>query len=217
MGINTLERLQLLEYWIDESNMKFENINMCELGNQRIWKTLNISGIPLNNNAYLLKDYYEVLKKIKSHISIDFNGKDGALKLDLRKQIDVSDIGGPFDVVTNFGTTEHVEDNQYQTFKNIHDLCKVGGIMYHVVPKENNWDGARAGLNHPHCPYYYTSEFFSELAESNGYEMVVNKVWNHDEAKPQRAREECVCVFKKVNNNEFIKLDNFPESMLRRI
>ena len=101
--------------------------------------------------------------------------------------------------------------------KNIHDLCKVGGIMYHVVPKENNWDGARAGLNHPHCPYYYTSEFFSELAESNGYEMVVNKVWNHDEAKPQRAREECVCVFKKVNNNEFIKLDNFPESMLRRI
>src|ERR1041384_5416258 len=49
------------------------------------------------------------------HVSVDWNGKDGALPLDLRQPLNL----GRFDMVTNFGTSEHVEDNQKAVWRNI--------------------------------------------------------------------------------------------------
>ena len=146
----------------------FENVNMCELGNQRMWGSLHIDGIKRRfkrgkegkgDGFYLTKDYFLNLKKIKSFVSIDLNARDGSLPLDLTKPIQIDNIGGPFNLVTNFGTTEHVPD-QYPCFKNIHDLCSVGGLMYHVVPRVNYWDGKGCGCKKAHCPYYYDSDFF---------------------------------------------------------
>lgn len=43
-----------------------------------------------------------------------------------------------FDVITNYGTIEHIND-QYHAFKNVHDMCKSGGIMIHNFPPQGHW------------------------------------------------------------------------------
>jgi hypothetical protein len=67
-----------------------------------------------------------------------------------------------YDVLINFGTTEHIF-NQWNSFEIMHDATKVGGVMYHQLPMS-------AYLDHGY--YCYTPLFFKELAEANGYEIV---------------------------------------------
>ena len=67
-----------------------------------------------------------------------------------------------FDLVTNFGTSEHVA-NQLNTFQVIHDLTKPGGIMFHVVPA--------AGYSN-HGFFCYDMRFFFSLARENNYAVI---------------------------------------------
>lgn len=133
--------------------MQLKDVKMLELGNQRM-------GIWDRPDYY--RPYKDILieKGIKEHISIDLNGENGALKLDLGKEI--TQWKNYFDVVTNFGTGEHV-NNQYMVYKNIHEVCRVGGAMLHFVPPVGDWPR--------HCPYRYRKDFFQILAQLNGYEM----------------------------------------------
>ncbi|HEX4609501.1 MAG TPA: methyltransferase domain-containing protein [Urbifossiella sp.] len=66
-----------------------------------------------------------------------------------------------FDVVVNFGTTEHLM-NQFNAFKVIHEACKPGGYMFHQLP-------ATGYLTHGY--FCYNALMFQELAEANGYEV----------------------------------------------
>jgi len=88
------------------------------------------------------------------HISIDLNGKDGALPIDLSKPIDLPSR----DIVTNFGTSEHVE-NQEAVFKNIHNLSH--NRMVGFVPRVGNSPG--------HGLWHFELNFFEQLAELNSY------------------------------------------------
>tara|TARA_Y100000004_G_C8773560_1_gene351794 strand:- start:50 stop:697 length:648 start_codon:yes stop_codon:yes gene_type:complete len=183
----------------------------------------------LTNKRYVAKEYFNTIKKVKSHTSMDINGKNGAVKIDLRKPIE----GLTFDVITNFGTTEHVESSwpkdQYMAFKNIHDMCKVGGIMFHQVPKANNWQGKAAGLRADHCPYYYYEEFFEKLARLNKYEIFLNTSWNHDigtrigeswssilDPSSKRARYECASILIKTSDNNFCSMDEFKTLKIQK-
>lgn len=67
-----------------------------------------------------------------------------------------------YDVVLNFGTTEHIF-NQWNSFEVMHDALKVGGVLYCVLPMS-------AYLDHGY--YCYTPLFFKDLALSNDYEIV---------------------------------------------
>ena len=209
MGVNSRETLELLDEAVSRTGNTLAGSSVCDLGNQRGWPTLNLD-MPVTRKGYILRDYYKSLRDVAFHVSIDLNGKDGALPLDLTKDININKIGGPFTVVTNFGTSEHVP-GQYGCFKNIHELTKVGGIMYHVVPRVGNWDGKNCGLKKAHCPYYYDTDFFNLLAERNGYKIIENRIWNHDHISPKRAREECVAIFQKVNNTEFVSEKEFEK------
>jgi hypothetical protein len=215
MGVNSIETLELLDEVMEKTNKTLSNSAVCDLGNQRAWPTLDLN-IPVTRKGYVLKDYYKALKGVSSHVSIDLNGKDGALPLDLTEHIDVDQIGGPFTLVTNFGTSEHVP-GQYWCFKNIHELTEVGGIMYHVVPRVGNWDGKGCGCKKAHCPYYYDTKFFSLLAEANGYKVIENRIWNHDHVTPKRAREECVAIFQKIENTEFVSKEKFEKFPIQYI
>lgn len=115
---------------------------MLELGNKK-------SG----NVTY--KQYFE--RKNINHTSIDWNGKDGALKLDLRNPIDL----GQFDMVTNIGTTEHVS-TQHQVWENLHNFVKVGGVLVSHGPLEGDWWW--------HGEWYVRESFYEALAD-NGYEI----------------------------------------------
>src|SRR4029077_2054610 len=68
-----------------------------------------------------------------SSASIDTDVSPGSIPLDLNYDEVPTEFIGKYDVVTNFGTTEHVA-NQLQSFKIIHDLATPGGLMLHVLP-----------------------------------------------------------------------------------
>jgi len=67
-----------------------------------------------------------------------------------------------FDLVTNYGKTEHIS-NQLNAFKIIHDLTKPGGLMVHHVP-------AQGHLNHG--LFNYNAKFFWMLCRSNGNKVI---------------------------------------------
>jgi SAM-dependent methyltransferase len=97
------------------------------------------------------------------YLSIDATGDRGSLvydlNRDLRRDYGYSDV---FDVVTNLGTAEHCF-NQYQVFKNMHDVCRPGGLMIHAAPCAGN-------VNHGF--YNYHPRLFADLAAANNYKMV---------------------------------------------
>lgn len=116
---------------------------------------------------FKLKDSHRVVKNFceslnKKHTSIDITGRNGSLPIDLNKEhLEISD---KFDLVSNFGTTEHIEPDQYYPFKHIHDLCEVEGLMIHEVPVVGHWPG--------HCKFYYDEHFFDLLAKVNDYDII---------------------------------------------
>ena len=78
------------------------------------------------------------------HISVDLNGEDGALKRDLCRPLDL----GTFDMVTNIGTSEHVE-NQEAVWRNMLEALHIGSVFLSATPLPGDW------LGHGH---FYPSE-----------------------------------------------------------
>jgi hypothetical protein len=95
--------------------------------------------------------------------AIDIEG--GAINLDLNLDKTPKFLRLAFDLVVNTGTTEHVA-NQSNAFAIIHDLARVGGLMYHEVP---------AGGMINHGLVAYQPRFFSLLAHFNDYELLFLK------------------------------------------
>jgi hypothetical protein len=96
-----------------------------------------------------------------NYASIDIDGSPGSIPLDLNYDEVPAELVGRYDMVTNFGTTEHVA-NQLQSFKIIHDLAAAGAIMLHVLP---------AGGMPNHGLVSYNPKFFWMLGRSNGYKI----------------------------------------------
>jgi SAM-dependent methyltransferase len=142
--------IKYINSMIKKSGFSLNGLNMCELGNQHIkdgYKGFSIA-----------KSYFKSFGV--NHVSIDRNGKDGALPLDLNSLIDYKKLG-QFDVVTNMGTSEHVENNNC-CFENIHNLCNNGGIMIHLLPAI----GTKHGLRQ------YSIQWFEELAVNRRYKII---------------------------------------------
>jgi hypothetical protein len=116
------------------------------------------------------KEYF--LNRGYEHTSVDINGLHGSLVRDLSKPEEFNDWYATFDILTNAGTTEHVEpfESQYECFSIIHDVLKVGGIAIHLVPDVYELDNN--GRRKNHCRYYYSNDFFTLLAKYNGYELL---------------------------------------------
>ncbi|MFA5314304.1 MAG: hypothetical protein WC375_13470, partial [Methanomassiliicoccales archaeon] len=147
------ELVDLMDVAVVSMPSDYMFMRVCELGNQIMkWHPLK------TGKQYLLA------KGVKEHVSIDMNGKDGALKIDLASPITKWDCY--FDMVTNYGTSEHVS-NQYQVFDNIHRMTAVNGVMVHVVPIIGGWA--------THCNFHYKTTFFMDLAEMAGYRTVLHE------------------------------------------
>lgn len=129
----------------------------------------------------------------KSCVMFDSNGKDGAVKQDLNFPVD-SKYFGQFDVVTNFGTSEHVAPDQMPCFQTIHDLCDVGGLMLHAVPSE--------GCNR-HGEWRYPLEWFDSLRETQEYQMVHFGAGPVSHNRGTGPHTYCVCAFRKIKDQPF--------------
>lgn len=165
MGIGN-GQAKLLQIVIDLADgEKLESV--CEFGAQvplvaELSKLLACIGNKSAHNITTAKDIYLALG-IRRYVAIDINGEFGALVFDVNNDI-AATYGyiDTFDLVTNFGTTEHCF-NQYEAFRNMHNSCKVGGYMLHTVPAQG-WG--------QHCFYRYDSNLFRDLSDANGYEIL---------------------------------------------
>lgn len=170
---------------------RVKGLKMCELGNQHIRKSA-----ARITKAKTGKKYF---RSLGYHFtSIDWNGKDGALPLDLCKPIQNPDLIDQFDVLTNSGTSEHVE-NQYQCFKNLHYLVKQNGIFVHLNPSTGSWPG--------HGLYYYTFDFHRRLASQCDYEIL-----RESDIAANGEQSHLVCVgLRKRAKNPFISQAEFEK------
>jgi hypothetical protein len=91
---------------------------------------------------------------------IDLDPQFNSIPLDLNFDECPAEHVGKYGFVTNHGTSEHVL-NQYNVFKIMHDLTKVGGFMLHAVPFTVHLD---------HGFFNYQPNFFEALARYNSYE-----------------------------------------------
>jgi hypothetical protein len=160
--------LEFIEECVAATLGQLRGLRMLELGDQ----TIASDAIPENTG----KAYYE--NRGVAHTSFDLNGANGALRVDLSRRIRKRAWLGAFDVVTNSGTTEHVEpyDAQYVCFLNVHNCLRPGGVAISLVPDVEELDRNGAWKNH--CNHYYSHAFFARLAELNRYDMVASKLIN---------------------------------------
>lgn len=168
--------------------LSYSGLVMCELGNQ--WFFCGKGTV-----SQSAKVAYE--GRGAQHTSIDINGRDGALPLDLDLPVP-KDLENKFELITNYGTTEHV-NNQYSVFKNIHVMGKPGCVMIHGVPFVGNW--------HKHGRYYYSRPFFKGLANLCGYTLIdlgVVKV-----ARYKFPHNLLACVLRKEKATPFISAKKF--------
>lgn len=189
MGITALSLDRLNKY-----ECLKEGVKMLELGAQNVYNT--------QNYADVAKALFESMGVI--HTSIDIHEHQGAIEADLREPLTFTK--SKFDVVTDFGTCEHLDGSLYEGFKNIHNLCKKGGLMIHENPKTGNWP--------EHGYHYFTKDFYTELAEKAGYEILelteeaamgnFHNGWN------------VCCVLRKLDANQFVTEEEFNSLDFRK-
>jgi len=122
------------------------------------------------NDAPLTAEQFHKGLGFTDYACIDADGNNGAHVFDLN--LDLRDAYGfteKFDLVTNHGTSEHVF-NQFQCFKNVHELLRVGGVALHVLPFEGY-------LNHGY--FNYQPSMFVDMAIANQYELL--GMWYHSQ------------------------------------
>lgn len=161
---------------------------LLELGIQNAFSDLikaeGIDKYPIRN---ILHRYF------REYHTLDLQIEDGVTKVDLSVY-----QPGLFtaNIITNIGTTEHVEyeQGQFDCWKNLHSWLKIGGIMIHELPELGSWPG--------HGRYYITREFFRNL-ENYGYQIL-----ELDDHKFNNGNT-LWCVIRKVEDVPFMNYETF--------
>jgi len=119
---------------------------MLEFGNQ----IMDLQG----NQGQTAKDHFTALGH--EHTSIDINGKDGALQLDL--SVPQPQLFKRFDIITDIGTIEHVETLQglYECLKNIVNFASEDCIIIHKNPETKSFP---FGQGH-NCFHWFSLQFW---------------------------------------------------------
>lgn len=112
------------------------------------------------------RDFY-VKNGFKEYKSYDVNEDT------YNEKFDLNELLGNFEcasLVTNIGTGEHIFD-QCSVFTNMHNLCKVSGVMFFHLPF-TPW------LNHGF--YNYNPILFSALAAANKYDLLTLQIGDRE-------------------------------------
>lgn len=130
-----------------------KGFRVAELGDQRI-------GPDGKGYRRLAMDWY-LEHGCSAYVSIDGNS-GGTMIWDLNRPLPSTMMAG-FDLVTDFGTGEHIF-NQAQVWQTLHELCVVGGYII--------YDRPIAG--YPAHGYYCVDPcLLDEVAEVNHYRVVL--------------------------------------------
>lgn len=129
----------------------FQGCGIIELGDQFCDWNAEVQG--RRTDEYFIPLGYKIL-------SIDWHGKNNALNFNLNDIIEENTFQA--DILTDFGTLEHVE-NLFHGLINCHNFTKINGIMIHVNPDKTY-------VNHGYR--YFTERFWEELAAVFKYKIV---------------------------------------------
>jgi hypothetical protein len=128
--------------------------------------------------------------------SIDIHGKNRALAIDLSKE---AQIRFDADLLTDFGTCEHVSD-LYNALLNCHNWTKEGGLMIHANPKTGTFAG--------HGVSFFTMDFWRKLSEISGYEIL--ELFEASPYSPENPDKEVIAVLVK-GEKPFPDKESFEE------
>jgi len=142
------------------------NPRVIEFGNQRFRYDPNwtdhcskISGKNIRKPVEYVWEFFHDLG-FSDYLAIDVNSELRSVPMDLNFILkEKYQYKEQFDLVTNNGTGEHIFD-QRVVFENMHNLCKVGGIMLCVLPFAP-W------INHGF--YNFNPNVFRDIVAANGY------------------------------------------------
>lgn len=159
------------------------------------------------------RDFY-LNNGFKDYLSYDVNAAEHNIKCDLNEPLQDKQQAS---LVTNIGTGEHIFD-QCSVFTNMHNLCKVSGVMFFHLPF-TPW------LNHGF--YNFNPILFPALAYANKYDLLFLDIGDREgvivnlprdeivKEKGQRALEKAAkeapkplfvrCAFKKRIDTSFKK------------
>jgi hypothetical protein len=212
MGI-TKSDILLIEKAIALKTIK----NVIELGSQNLY-------LENHEKPPFASEWYE--HRAISYMCIDMAGDNAALKLNLAKPAPASML---FDLVTDFGTSEHVVDTPdhapesfhgghinsvyptrepteeeilrgfYNCWKNKHQFTKPGGLIISVNPKTRNWPA--------HGYTYLDKQFYLELAALMDYHV------HHLEENAAMGNTESgwniECILEKQFDEPFLPFEDF--------
>lgn len=184
MGVSSL----LYEKYLSVKESHFsESMEFLEIGDQDV-----IFG---ENRGRKMRDlegsYYSKWE------SIDLHEREGVIIKDL--SIGHNDEYLKWDVVSNFGTSEHVEPEigHYNCWKNIHDWTKIGGYSIHEIPEVGSWKG--------HCRFYYDLDFFKRF-EKIGYAII-----DLCQIEYEKNGNLVFCLMKKITEKPFFDIAEFND------
>ncbi len=168
--------------------------NLLELGDQTMRNDVKVH--------YAMDSGYSKIYFLKlrcNHHSIDWNGFQGAIPLDLTEPIPIRRYKRMFDVVTDFGCMEHIGRapdrflGQWQAWKNIHDVCKKKGVFVHTISAKGSYPG--------HGFFHYSIEFFNKLCKANNYKVISIKRQSIDPRTDKR--DQIFASFTRSNSQPF--------------
>lgn len=152
-----------------------KGFSVCELGDQYV---------TYETPHRLAEKWYRELG-CGRYVSLDANGR-GSVSVDLNRKYKL-DLG-QFDLVTDFGTGEHIFD-QANVWRTIHALTKRGGYIAFDRPAEG-YPG--------HCFYLVQETLFRDLADANRYQVIRLEQASTVRGKLWRG------VFRKIRDDKFI-------------
>lgn len=178
MGI--LKATDDLLRWLIESRLK-PGFSVLEFGDQVVTHT---------DPHYLARELYKSLG-CGHYVAIDGNGR-GSVTFDLNRK--ASELAGllkrkAFDLVTDFGTGEHIFD-QGQFWRTAHTFTAVGGFFIFDRPSQGY-----AG----HCFWRTDFSTYQDIAAANAYEILALT------ARPGRNGGELVHgIFRRTKPGKFV-------------
>ena len=163
-------------------------LDMVELGYQEINEKDDPSGKKFPPTRF--RNLYS--EKFKTWRTLDLCVGKGVELFDLSVLSYERDCA---DIITNYGTTEHVEkeEGQYNCWVNMHNMLRINGLIINALPLVGKWEG--------HCRWYYTPSFFSSF-EEYGYKIQKLELTWHDLV---------FCKMIKVNDISFMDYEKFMD------
>lgn len=181
----------LYDYYIKKLKLDYSKFDLLELGDQEVHDPRIAKMFSKLRDASVFNS--------KSYTVYDLHDRHGVTIYDLAEKH--SNISKKFDIITNFGTTEHVEPEigQYNCWLNIHNMLNLNGLIISIVPcADGGWED--------HCRYFYNESFF-ESFENIGYNLLSYKIIED---------KNCFSVLQKKEENIFMSEEDFWKNILTR-